>query len=186
MANSGLQIPNRLTGLFAGLLLASMTAVAQPVPTAEATLNPRSDSKVAGSVRFMRSGEQVVVAVRAEGLTPGDHGFHIHESGDCSAPDASSAKGHFNPGGHSHGRFDAASHHLGDMPNLRANEAGAASAEFALAGVTLDGGPGGILGRSVVIHADADDYASQPAGNSGKRIACGTIVQTGTAPGGGK
>lgn len=186
MAHHRLQIPISLTGLAVGLLLASTAAVAQSVPTAEATLSPRSDSKVAGSVRFTRSGEQVVVSVRAEGLTPGEHGFHIHESGDCSAPDASSAKGHFNPGGHSHGRFDGASHHLGDMPNLRADDKGTASAEFALAGVTLDGGPGGILGRSVVIHADADDYASQPAGNSGKRVACGTIVQTGMVPGGGK
>ncbi|MEY2633757.1 MAG: hypothetical protein RIR00_2411, partial [Pseudomonadota bacterium] len=108
------------------------------------------------------------------GLTPGEHGFHIHDSGDCSAADASSAKGHFNPTGKQHGHASGQDHHGGDMPNLVANAKGEARASFTLPGLSLTGA-NGIVGRSVVIHADPDDYKSQPAGNSGKRIACGTI-----------
>ena len=106
----------------------------------------------------------------------GSHGFHVHETGDCSAPDAASAGGHFNPGGHPHGHPGQGEHHAGDMPNLVADDAGTLMVDVQVPGVTIgDGGGTDILGRALVLHAGADDYSSQPAGNSGPRIACGVI-----------
>jgi Cu-Zn family superoxide dismutase len=99
----------------------------------------------------------------------------VHEVGDCSAADATSAKGHFNPAGKSHGHHGGAERHAGDMPNLRADASGSASYAGELSMLSLGGDANGIVGRSVVIHADPDDYKSQPAGNSGKRVACGVI-----------
>lgn len=107
-----------------------------------------------------------------------EHGFHIHETGDCSAPDASSAGGHFNPAGVDHGRHGQGAHHAGDMPNLVANAQGEATIDVHLAGLTLgNGGQHDVLDRAVIVHADPDDYASQPAGNAGARIACGVITR---------
>jgi len=143
-------------------------------PGAVATLAARSGSAVTGSVSFYEVPGGLRIEARVAGLTPGQHGFHVHEAGDCSAPDASSAKGHFNPAGLAHGSHDAAIHHGGDLPNLLANAAGEAVYVGEVHGIGLSGA-NGIAGRSIVIHADPDDYKSQPAGNSGKRIACGVI-----------
>lgn len=148
---------------------------APPAPQATASLAPRSGSNVLGNVSFHEMPGGLRVRANVMGLTPGEHGFHIHESGDCSAPDAMSAKGHFNPGGSVHGRYDQPDHHAGDMPNLMANAQGEAVYSLDLPGLSLSG-PNGVLGRSVVVHAGPDDYRSQPAGNSGGRIACGVIV----------
>jgi Cu-Zn family superoxide dismutase len=144
-------------------------------PAALATIEARSGSQVSGTVGFSPTTDGVRVQARISGLTPGEHGFHIHEVGDCSAADASSAKGHFNPAGKPHGHHGSMEHHAGDMPNLVADAAGNASLVAEVAMLTLTSGPNNIVGRSVVIHADPDDYKSQPAGNSGKRIACGVI-----------
>ena len=156
-------------------LLLSACATPMGRPAAGADLLARSGSTVSGKVSFSEANGRLRVTARVAGLTPGEHGFHLHESGDCSAADASSAKGHFNPTGQAHGDHAAAVHHGGDMPNLVAGADGVAIYDVELSGLTLDG-PTGVLGRSVVVHADADDFRSQPAGNSGKRIACGTIV----------
>jgi Cu-Zn family superoxide dismutase len=121
-------------------------------------------------------GDKIRIQAHVTGLTPGEHGFHVHDSGDCSAADASSAKGHFNPASKNHGHHHGHERHAGDLPNLVANAQGHAMYQQDVALLTLDNGTHGILGRSVVIHADPDDYASQPAGNSGKRVACGTIA----------
>ena len=158
------------TGLLAAC--ASMEAVG---PRAEATLEARSGSAITGTVSFQAVGQKVRVEARVAGLTPGAHGFHVHEAGDCSAPDASSAKGHFNPAGRPHGHHGGGERHAGDMPNLVADSSGRATLSAELDMLSLTEGPGGILKRSVVIHADPDDYKSQPAGNSGKRVACGVI-----------
>ena len=153
-----------------------LSACATPMggPTASADLLARSGSMVAGKVSFSETNGRLRVEAQVSGLTPGEHGFHIHESGDCTAPDASSAKGHFNPGTKVHGHYASEVHHGGDMPNLVADAGGSAKYSAEISGLTLNG-PTGVVGRSVVIHADPDDYKSQPAGNSGKRIACGTI-----------
>ena len=156
-------------------LLAACTILQESGPRAEARLEPRSGSSVSGMVRFHAAGQKVRVEASVAGLTPGEHGFHVHEAGDCSAPDATSAKGHFNPAAKPHGHHGAAERHAGDMPNLVADASGRATLLAELDMLQLSEGPTGILQRSVVIHADRDDYSSQPAGNSGKRVACGVV-----------
>jgi Cu-Zn family superoxide dismutase len=141
---------------------------------AEAAMAPRSGSTVGGVVSFTQSGDSLRFEANITGLKPGEHGFHIHESGDCSAADASSAKGHYNPAGKPHGHHGGNERHAGDMVNLVADAAGNAVLQGELSQLSLVG-KDSIIDRSVVIHADPDDYKSQPAGNSGKRIACGTI-----------
>lgn len=159
------------------LTLAACASTPAAKPDAMATLGPASGSQVGGNVSFRNIPGGIHLEIIATGLPPGAHGFHIHEVGDCSAADASSAKGHFNPGGAAHGNptTPAAEHHAGDMPNLVANASGEARLAMDLHGLGVGAGPGDIQGRAVVIHADPDDYKSQPAGNSGKRIACGVI-----------
>lgn len=157
------------------LFIAACSSMSMSGPRAEAKMEARSGSAVAGTVSFSQSGDKLVVEARVSGLTSGEHGFHIHESGDCSAADATSAKGHFNPGGMAHGYHGGMERHAGDMPNLVADSYGNASFKSEVAMLTLGSDPSSIMGRSVVIHADPDDFKSQPAGNSGKRIACGTI-----------
>ena len=142
---------------------------------ARADMVARSGSTVSGTVTFTPVAGGLQVNAIIAGLTPGEHGFHIHEAGDCSAADASSAKGHFNPTGKAHGHHGGDTRHAGDMPNLIANAQGQASFSAKIMGLELSGNTG-IIGRSVVIHADPDDYKSQPAGNSGKRVACGVVV----------
>jgi Cu-Zn family superoxide dismutase len=144
-------------------------------PSASADLQARSGSAVVGKVSFSEANGRLRVEAMVSGLTPGEHGFHVHEAGDCSAPDASSAKGHFNPMGKAHGHHASDERHGGDMPNLVANAQGEAKYSAEVAGLSLTGATG-VVGRSVVIHADPDDYKSQPAGNSGKRVACGVIA----------
>jgi Cu-Zn family superoxide dismutase len=145
---------------------------------ASAVLEARSGSQVSGSVtlREGRAG-RLWATIDLGGLAPGSvHGFHVHEKPDCSAPDASSAGGHFNPAGSLHGSRDAAVHHAGDMPNLVADASGRVHQTVELPGLTLGAGPLSIVGHSFVVHRDPDDYTSQPAGNAGPRLACGVIV----------
>ena len=113
------------------------------------------------------------------GLTPNaDHGFHIHQKGDCSAADASSAGDHFNPTAQPHGRIGDAPHHLGDQLNLHSDAGGNATVDAHFSGVSLGTGKDNdVMGRALVVHADPDDYTSQPAGNAGKRVACGVIMK---------
>ena len=180
-------IPVRFPGLAATAaavtLLAGCAGMASSSPGLQARLEARSGSQVTGTVQFTRQGERVLVEARISGLTPGrQHGFHVHEAGDCSAADASSAKGHFNPAGQPHGDpaghagHGAAGRHAGDLPNLLADASGQAVYRAEVQGLALDGTADGILGRAVVVHADPDDYRSQPAGNSGRRVACGVIT----------
>lgn len=141
-----------------------------------ASLIPLQGSKANGTVRFTQKGSKVNVAGEVFGLTPGLHGFHIHEAGDCSAPDGASAKGHFNPANKPHGAHTG-ERHSGDLGNITADASGMANINVDVDGISLSTGANGILTRSVIVHADPDDLKSQPAGNSGKRIACGIIVQ---------
>ncbi len=165
----------------AASLLTACAGIDNTGPKATATLEPRSGSTVSGTVSFQTVGQKVRVEASVAGLTPGEHGFHVHEAGDCSAADATSAKGHFNPAAKQHGHHGGAERHAGDMPNLVADASGKAKLSAELDMLTLTEGPTGILKRSVVIHADPDDYKSQPAGNSGKRVACGVIRAAGSA-----
>ena len=145
--------------------------------SAHAALAPASGSLVSGTLAFVPMGDGVHVTGDIGGLAPNStHGFHIHETGDCSAADASSAGGHFNPSGEAHGRASAPHHHLGDNDNLVADANGVAHVNAHFAGVVLGGGGADdIVGKAVIVHANPDDYASQPSGNAGARIACGVI-----------
>lgn len=144
--------------------------------TALATLDPLSGSEVRGTVEFARvAPERVRIRAQLSGLTPGLHGVHIHEYGDCSAPDGSSAGDHFNPDNSKHGGPERPPHHAGDLGNIEATPDGRASLTLTTDAFTLDDGPRGVLGRALVVHAMADDLVTDPAGNSGARIACAVI-----------
>jgi Cu-Zn family superoxide dismutase len=147
--------------------------------SATATIAPASESKVEGTVTFTKSGENIKVEAKLSGLTPGDHGFHVHETGDCSAPDAKSAGGHFNPASVDHGAPSEDVHHAGDLGNIVAGEDGSAemSALLPITFLSLDpDAANNIVGRAVVVHGGADDMKSQPSGNAGPRVGCGVIV----------
>lgn len=157
-----------------GVALFAGCATPGNAPVAKAEMIGRSGSAVSGTVSFQEVAGGLRIQANITGLMPGEHGFHIHEVGDCSAPDASSAKGHFNPDAKTHGHHATMNRHAGDMQNLIADTQGKAVYDQTITGLALNGASG-ILGRSVVIHADPDDYKSQPAGNSGKRVSCGVI-----------
>lgn len=147
------------------------------VQRAQANLAPASASLVSGrlAISAIDGGVRIEGELGALGRG-GVHAIHVHERGDCSAADGSSAGGHFNPGAVAHGRAGEPVHHLGDMDNLTANDRGVARVDLRLMGVTLGSGAANdILGRALVVHAGPDDYSSQPAGNSGARVGCGVI-----------
>ncbi|HEY6133673.1 MAG TPA: superoxide dismutase family protein, partial [Rubrivivax sp.] len=126
---------------------------------------------------FTQSGDRVNVAGEMRGLAPNkDHGFHVHEKGDCSSGDGMSTGGHFNPAGKAHGAPDA-EHHAGDMPSLKGDAQGRADVTFHLSGVTIGTGVIDIVGKGLIVHAMPDDYRTQPTGNAGARIACAVIVR---------
>jgi len=148
----------------------------QPAPLqASALLAPTQGNAVQGNVIFRHEADGGVrIIAEVSGLTPGSRGFHIHETGDCSAPDASSAGGHFNPHQTAHGKEGEGEYHAGDLPSLQADADGNASLNVVLHGINLTGDHS-IIGRGLIVHADPDDYTSQPTGNSGARVACAVI-----------
>ncbi|SDQ24868.1 superoxide dismutase, Cu-Zn family [Pseudoxanthomonas sp. CF385] len=162
------------------------TASTPEVPTtstakqAIAVLASASASRVSGSVTLVPMGKGLHLTGEVGGLPANStHAFHIHEKGDCSAADASSAGPHFNPFNAAHGKAGSGAHHAGDMNNLTADAEGVAKINVHLEGVTLGGGAvNDVSGRALIVHAAADDYASQPAGNAGARVACGIIKVT--------
>lgn len=140
-----------------------------------AVLKPTKGNNVKGTVRFVEIPPNVHIIADVTGLTPGEHGFHIHEKGDCSAPDASTAGGHFNPEHKMHGGPDASEHHMGDLGNLVADANGRTHYDRTVNYLELAVDPNTIDGKAVIVHAGPDDLQSQPAGNSGARVACGII-----------
>jgi Cu-Zn family superoxide dismutase len=164
-----------------------------PIPaklnSGTATIEARSGSEIAGTVTFTEridtyEGETLVVDVAYDitGITPGDtRGFHIHEIGDCSAPDATSAGAHFNPGNHAHGPAENPFSHAGDLGNITANPAGRAEGKLrGLAKISLHPArPNNVLGRAVIVHAAKDDLTTQPTGGAGARVGCGVIKPPG-------
>jgi Cu-Zn family superoxide dismutase len=156
---------------------------------AEAVLEPRSGSTVRGTVSLeelvpeTRQGDELLpatvrVVITLEGASPGEHAVHVHETGDCSDPEAKSAGGHFNPGGaHQHGNHDAVgtAKHPGDFGNVTVGPDGRGTKSFEVTSVQLETTDEGVLGRAVVVHAKADEF-TQPVGNAGGRQACGRIV----------
>ena len=164
------------------LFLAAVSARAQtPEPKSSAplkaiaVLHPTAGNKVAGTVTFTEEADGVRVQANLTGLTPGPHGFHVHEFGDCSAADLVSAGAHFNPTNKPHAGPDTEERHVGDMGNIEADASGAAKLDYVDHDISLTNDQRSVIGRSVLVHAKADDLKSQPAGDSGARIACGVI-----------
>ena len=154
----------------------SLGLSAQAPPAAKATvkLAPTANQTARGEVTFTAESGGVHVVGTFSGLVYGEHGFHVHEKGDCSAPDGTSAGGHFNPASKPHGARDAAARHAGDLGNLKADPYGLARVDFVDATLSLSGADS-IVGRAVIIHEKADDFTTQPTGNAGARQACGVI-----------
>ncbi|SEO43586.1 superoxide dismutase, Cu-Zn family [Amphibacillus marinus] len=145
----------------------------------EVTLMNRDGQQVALARLTEKPAGGVRIVLEGENLPPGEHGFHIHEAGECIPPDFESAGGHYNPTDKKHGFDHPEGPHAGDLPNITVKEDGTVYAEVDAPMVTLKKGAPNTLfpeqGTSLMIHADPDDYVSQPAGNSGERIACGVI-----------
>lgn len=141
---------------------------------ARSRVSPTEGNKVFGVVTFFQEEDGVRILADVGGLTPGKHGFHVHEHGDCSAKDGASAGGHFNPTGKKHGGPDSQERHVGDFGNLEANDIGIARYDRIDKVVSLNG-KNSIIGKSIVIHSGQDDLETDPSGNSGARIACGVI-----------
>ncbi|HEV8255109.1 MAG TPA: superoxide dismutase family protein [Vicinamibacteria bacterium] len=158
-------------GLAAVFVAASAYAEATK---AVAVLMPAKDGKAAGTLTFAKADGGVRITGRITGLNPGTHGFHVHEYGDCSAPDFASAGGHFNPTAQPHAGPKDAHRHAGDLGNVEAGADGSVSVDYTDADMRFDGDKS-ILGRAVVVHANADDLKTQPSGNAGGRVACGVI-----------
>lgn len=155
---------------------ATGAAVPKTPTEAVANLKPTKGHKVSGTVTFTRQpdGNGVRIVADISGLTPGKHGFHVHEKGDCSAPDASSAGGHFNPTKVAHGAPTATPHHDGDFGNITADKSGIAKLDMVSHDLSFEGA-NSVLGHAVIVHEKADDLKSQPSGDSGARVSCGVV-----------
>jgi Cu-Zn family superoxide dismutase len=156
------------------LLGGACLALAGDATKAIAVLHPTTGNSVSGTVTFTASGNQVTVVADIRGLTPGKHGFHIHEFGDCSDPKAASAGGHFNPAHKQHGAPDTSERHAGDLGNIEADASGKAHLEWTDSVMKLSGSDS-IIGHAVIVHEKADDLKTQPTGDAGGRLACGVI-----------
>ncbi len=161
--------------LLSSLLTLSLTFTAcsdsKPLKEAFVLIQPIDNSNVSGKVTFTEVPGGVKIVADINGLTPGEHGFHIHEHGDCSGSHGSAAGSHYNPTNKKHGGPDSPERHLGDFGNIVADQNGHGHYEHLDKDLNLNS----ILGRSIIIHADRDDLTTQPTGNSGARIACGLI-----------
>lgn len=160
--------------IIAGIALAAAAAFAGDTTKAIAVLHSASGSNVTGTVTFTASGEEVKVVADITGLTPGRHGFHIHEFGDCSDAKAASAGSHFNPANHQHGAPEATDRHAGDLGNIEADSTGKAHLELTDKLMKLTGADA-IVGHAVIVHEKGDDLKTQPTGDAGGRLACGVI-----------
>jgi len=152
----------------------SVNKIDDEITEAKAIISPLADNKINGVVTFTKISQGVRIIADIDGLTPGEHGFHIHEFGDCSGKNADSVGAHYNPNHQKHGDPDSKEFHVGDLGNLDADENGHAHYEVINKVIKLQG-RNSILGRSVIIHADRDDYVTQPTGASGVKIGCGVI-----------
>lgn len=144
------------------------------ISKAVAVLIPTEGNKVRGVVTFTKEQKGVRVVAEIQGLSPGLHGFHVHDYGDCSAPDGNAAGGHFNPQKMPHGGPTAEKHHAGDLGNVEADRSGVAKLDMVDPHLVFEG-PESIVGRGLIVHAQPDDLKTQPTGNAGGRVACGVI-----------
>lgn len=168
----------KLSAPFAAALLVAACASNPTGPSATAQLAPTKGNAVSGTITFTKQGSAVLVSGEVRGLTPNaEQGFHIHDKGDCSSGDGMSAGGHFNPLGKAHGAHQASEHHAGDLVSLKADGAGVAKFSYTSTAITVGEGATNVIGRGLIVHRDADDFKTQPTGNSGPRVACGVIAK---------
>jgi Cu-Zn family superoxide dismutase len=168
----------------------AVSAIDDQTREAAARLEPTKGSTVSGTARFQAEGkDNVRITVSVKGLKPGAaHGLHVHEKGDCSAPDATSAGPHFALPDQRHGDGQSGQHHAGDLGNIKADEQGNAEVTITVpdSKLSLTGGPVDVVGRALVVHGGQDDLKSQPAGDSGPRMACGVVerrtIEDGKSP----
>lgn len=157
------------------LLSGCATAPVEPL-RATSQLQPTKGNKTFGEATFEEVNGRIHVVIYVQGLKPGqEHGLHIHEVGDCGSGDGMSTKGHFNPFGKPHANHTTPERHAGDLPALKAGKDGRAKVDAMLDVISIAPGPGSVVGRGLIVHADPDDYRTQPTGNAGARIACGVI-----------
>ena len=162
----------------AGLVVAGCATTPFDTAVATARLEPTRGNTAQGTVTFAQRMGKVYVTADVRGLAPGrQHGFHVHEKGDCGSCDGMSTGGHFNPDAKPHGP-QGGPHHGGDMPSLSADANGNTQTSFTLDEVTVAAGPKSVVGKGLIVHKDPDDYATQPTGNAGARIAC-AVIQAG-------
>jgi Cu-Zn family superoxide dismutase len=159
----------------AALLPLAACASSKPRPMAMAMMVPTGTQTARGMIHFMENADgSVEVQVNLTGVPAGVHGFHVHDKGDCSEA-GMAAGGHYNPTGAPHGAPDAASKHAGDFGNVTANDGGVVDTKFTTRSITVGAGATSVAGHAVILHANADDLATQPTGNAGARIACGVV-----------
>jgi Cu-Zn family superoxide dismutase len=169
-----------LVALAAVALLAGCQMFREEGPRAVAELRPTKDSTASGMATFTQVGDKVRVHAVVSGLKPGqEHGFHVHEVGDCGSGDGMSTKGHFNPYGKPHAHFSTSERHAGDLPALKADAGGRAELTVELDVIKVAAGPSSVVGRGLIVHAQPDDYRTQPTGNAGARLACAVIRRAG-------
>jgi superoxide dismutase, Cu-Zn family len=161
------------------LLLWGCASVGPIADTRTVTLRD-AEGRTVGTALLAPERDGVRVVLSTSGIPPGTHGVHLHERGRCEAPDFASAGGHFNPGGRQHGTENPAGPHAGDLPNLEVDASGRGALTAVARGVEIrGGGPASLLragGSSLVVHASADDYVTDPSGASGARVACGVVA----------
>jgi Cu-Zn family superoxide dismutase len=168
------------SALAAAALVAGCQSMSTDGPKANAMLAPTKGSNVRGAVTFVEAGSKVRVIAAVNGLAPnGEYGFHIHEAGDCSSGDGMSAKGHFNPQGKPHAHAGASERHAGDLPSLKSDANGNATLNTDLDIIKVSPGPTSVIGRGLIVHAQPDDFKTQPTGNAGARSACAVIQRAG-------
>jgi len=143
-------------------------------------MEPKSDSNVAGEVKFTEENGKVTMEASFSGLTPGEHAIHIHEKADCSADDGTSTGGHWNPTAEPHGKWGAdEGYHRGDIGNFTADAEGNATLNFStdLWCISCEDETKNIVGKAVIVHQGVDDFTSQPSGAAGARISCTGIIK---------
>ena len=156
-------------------------AAAATGKSATAELKGKDGSTISGKVTFKETAQGVAVVADVAGIPAGAsmRGFHVHEVGDCTPPDFTSAGSHFNPTGAPHGARGATEHHAGDFGNIDVKADGTAHLELASTSITVAPGPNSVVGRAVILHEKGDDLLTQPTGNAGGRVACGVVKADG-------
>ena len=163
--------------LLTPLVLAGCAAMGVSGPVAVAKLEATKGNTTSGTITFTQAGDKVRVDANVSGLKPNaEHGFHVHEKGDCSSGDGMSTGGHFNPLGKAHGAHGGTERHAGDLPSLKSDAAGNAKFSVLVDVITVSPSATSVVGRGMIVHRDPDDFKTQPTGNAGPRIACAVIA----------